>query len=244
MGSKKVTFRIQRFDPETHRTWVQEYRVPSSPGMTVLEGLWHIVRYVDGSLSFRYSCRGAVCGSCAMTINETITLACHTQINSLGTEIIDIEPLPRMRVLKDLVVDMEAFLEKYRSIDPYIRGGKNPNGETLQSPENRRRIHHSVKCILCASCHAACPLTARDDEYLGPAVLSAAQRFAFDSRNDKNEGIVDRIDRPEGVQVCRTISRCTEVCPKGVEPSIRIKELKELIRCRNRETHSPLGSEE
>jgi succinate dehydrogenase / fumarate reductase iron-sulfur subunit len=235
MGSKQVTFRVKRFDPETKESWTQEYPVPVSPGMTVLEGLWHIVRYIDGGLSFRYSCRGAVCGSCAMSINKSITLACHTQIASLDTAIIDIEPLPRMEVLKDLVVDMEDFLRKFRSIDPFLITANATDKEIPQSPKDRKKIEKSVRCILCTSCHAACPLTATHEEYLGPAVLTAGQRFASDSRNDRQGEAIEKIDDPDGVWTCRTISRCTEVCPKNIEPSIRIKALKETIRSREKE---------
>ena len=201
--------------------------------MTVLEALWHIVRHVDGSLAFRYSCRGAVCGSCAMIINETITLACHTQVSDLLPGPVTIEPLPRMRVIKDLVVDMEVFLEKYRAIGPWLTHKAKHEREVIQSPEARKQIFDSVKCILCTSCHAACPLTAVDDGYLGPAVLTAAQRFAFDDRNDNADQMVDGVNKIEGAWGCHTISRCTAVCPKDIQPSIRIKELKNKIRTRS-----------
>jgi succinate dehydrogenase / fumarate reductase iron-sulfur subunit len=229
MEHDKATFRVQRFDPEQGREWMQEYTIPVRPGMTVLESLWYIMQHVDGTLSFRYSCRGAVCGSCAMRINDTITLACHTQVSSLLPGKVEIGPLPRMKVLKDLVVDMDAFLEKYRSIQPYLLHEEPHEKEVLQSPEARRRIFDSVKCILCASCHAACPLTAVDTDYLGPAVLTAAQRFGFDDRNESRDRVISRVNTDDGALGCRTISRCTEVCPKNIAPSIRIKELKRRI---------------
>lgn len=228
--AKQVTFRIQRFDPEQDKSWVQDYTLDLRPGMTVLEGLWTIVRHIDGSLSFRYSCRGAVCGSCAMVINREITLACHTQVAVLNSDVVLIEPLPRMKVVKDLVVDLEAFLVKYKAIDPHLKNTKPHERELLQSPENRARINDAVKCILCTSCHAACPLTAVDDDYLGPAVLSAAQRFAFDDRNELADEMLAQVNNTEGALGCRTVSRCTEVCPKAVGPSLRIKELREKIR--------------
>ena len=244
MAENEATFVIARYDPEEDRRWEQTYTIPVRPGMTVLEALWHIVRHVDGSLAFRYSCRGAVCGSCAMIIGETITLACHTQVSDLGDGPIRVEPLPRMRVLKDLVVDMDAFLEKFRSIDPYLVHGGKHDREVVQTPEARRRIFDSVKCILCASCHGACPLTALDEEYLGPAVLNAAHRFAFDDRNDRQSEMLVHVNRVEGAQGCRTISRCTEVCPKDIRPSIRIKELNEEIRVRSGEGTLNSGKKE
>ena len=228
--ANQVTFKIKRYDPKEDRSWVQDYTIDQHPGMTVLEALWNIVRHVDGSLSFRYSCRGAVCGSCAMVINKEITLACHTQVAMLETDVIEIEPLPRMTLLKDLVVDLEAFLDKYKSIDPHLKNTQVHDRELLQTPESRAQINDGVKCILCTSCHAACPLTAVDDTYLGPAVLTAAQRFAFDDRNETRDAVLKKVNDTEGALGCRTVSRCTEVCPKGIDPSIRIKEIKERIK--------------
>jgi succinate dehydrogenase / fumarate reductase iron-sulfur subunit len=229
MEPTTATFTLERFDPEQERKWVQAYTIPVRPGMTVLEALWYIMQHVDGTVSFRYSCRGAVCGSCAMRINDMITLACHIQVSDLLPGEIKIGPLPRMKVLKDLVVDMEDFLAKYRSIQPFVVHEGTHEKEVLQSPEARRRIFDGVKCLLCASCHGACPLTEVDTDYLGPAVLTAAQRFAFDDRNDKHEDVVSEVNAEEGALGCRTISRCTEVCPRDIAPSIRIKELKGRI---------------
>lgn len=233
MKKKNVVFRIKRFAPEESRAWLQEYTMPLTDGLTVLEGLWYIVHYIDDSLSFRYSCRGGVCGSCAMIINETIRLACNTQVASLESDTVLVEPLPRMTVLKDLVVEMDAFLEKYRSIDPWLVHADPHEREVVQSPEERRRIFDSVKCILCASCHAACPLTAVHEDYIGPAALTAAQRFAFDSRHDGREKVFASVNDPRGADGCRRISRCSEVCPKDITPSERIKELKEGIAARS-----------
>lgn len=227
---KKVIFRIKRFRPSDDETRWQDYSLDVHPGMTVLEGLWHIVRYVDGSLSFRYSCRGGVCGSCAMVINKDTTLACHTQVTSLETDVIMIEPLPRMRVINDLVVDLEPFLKKFKSIQPVLKNETEHERELQQSPEQRTLINDSVKCIMCASCQSACPLLAVDDDYLGPAVLTAAHRFVFDDRNEDRDRMLSCINDTEGALGCRTVSRCTEVCPKGIQPSIRIKELRKQIR--------------
>ncbi|MBN2416328.1 succinate dehydrogenase iron-sulfur subunit [bacterium] len=233
MTRKNALFRIKRFTPGDDSSRLQDYTVPLSEGLTVLEGLWYIVHYRDDSLSFRYSCRGGVCGSCAMIINETIRLACNTQVASLESDTVLIEPLPRMRVLKDLVVDMDRFLEKYRSIDPWLLHGAAHEREVVQTPDERRRIFDSVKCILCASCHAACPLTAVHDDYLGPAALTAAQRLAFDSRHDARDAVLASVNDAHGADGCRTISRCTEVCPREIAPSERIKELKERIAARS-----------
>jgi len=228
--AERITLSIKRFYAPQNKTWWQDYDIDLKSGMTVLEALYFIAENIDGSLSFRYSCRGAVCGSCAMMINGTITLACHTQIASLLPGTVKIEPLPRFKVLKDLIVEMDAFLEKYRSIDPFMLNDFKENAETLQTPSNRKEIVNSVKCILCASCHSACPLTAFDQDYLGPAVLNAVHRFGFDERNEKAEEIIKKINNQNGTFGCKTISRCTDVCPKEIEPSKRITELKHRIK--------------
>lgn len=228
--NNQILFKVKRYDPETQESQWQSYPIPLRSGMTVLEGLWYIVKHIDGSLSFRYSCRGAVCGSCAMMINETITLACHTQIASLASDEIRIEPLPRMKVIKDLVCDLELFLERYRALEPYLVNDSDHDRELIQSPKARSAIFHSVKCILCTSCHAACPLTGVDKDYLGPALLTAAQRFAFDDRNDNKDKMLARAEKSDGSQSCWTISRCTETCPKEIGPSHRITEIKRAVR--------------
>lgn len=226
----KAILSIKRYDPDQDKSWIQDYTIALKPGMTVLEALYFIAENLDGSLSFRYSCRGSVCGSCAMMINNTITLACHTQISDLLPGKIRIAPLPRFKVLKDLVVEMEDFLAKYRSVAPYMLNDFQDYAENLQSPENRQEIVDSVKCILCASCHAACPLTAFDEAYLGPAALTAVHRFGFDERNKTADKIVLRVNNQQGTSGCKTISRCTDVCPKDIAPSQRIKEIKSKIK--------------
>ena len=136
--TEKITLSVKRNDGS--KSWIQDYEIDFKPGMTVLEALYYIAENIDGSLSFRYSCRGAVCGSCAMIINGTITLACHTQISALLPGKIKVEPLPKFKVLKDLVVEMDEFLEKYASIDPFMLNDFKEDAETLQSQKNRREI--------------------------------------------------------------------------------------------------------
>jgi succinate dehydrogenase / fumarate reductase iron-sulfur subunit len=226
----KIILSIKRYDPDRGKTWIQDYELDQKPGLTVLEALYFIAENLDGSLSFRYSCRGSVCGSCAMMINNTITLACHTQISDLLPGKIKIEPLPKFKILKDLVVEMDDFLQKYRSVEPYMLNDFKDNVENLQTPENRKVIIDSVKCILCASCHAACPLTAFDEDYLGPAALNAVHRFGFDERNKDADRIIMQVNNQQGTFGCKTISRCTDVCPKEIAPSQRIREIKAKIK--------------
>jgi len=228
--AKKITLSIKRFDSNENRTWMQDYEIDFNPGMTILDALYYIAENIDGSLSFRYSCRGAVCGSCAMMINGTITLACHTQISSLLPGKIKVEPLPKFKVLKDLIVEMDEFLEKYASVSPYMLNDFHNDAETLQTQKNRKEIVDSVKCILCASCHSACPLTAFDADYLGPATLNAVHRFGMDERNKDGNKIIQKVNNQNGTFGCKTISRCTDVCPKEIEPSKRITEVKHRIK--------------
>ena len=250
MDTTHITFRVKRYDPKVKRYYTKvkrydpkvkrydprngidefsTYDVPLVPGMTVLEALWHIVDNIDGSLSFRYSCRGAVCGSCAVMINRTITLACHMQVSDLLPGPVTVEPLPYFDVIKDLVVDMEPFLEKYRSVHPYLETDLQPDGELRQTPDERKHIEHSVNCILCAACHAACPLTTMDDTYPGPATLTAAQRFSFDSRNEAGPGELLKIGNLGEFGGCMKIARCSLVCPKGIEPSERTDEVRRWV---------------
>jgi len=230
MVANKVAISVKRFDSSENVSWIQDYSIIPKKGMTVLEALYYIVENIDGSLSFRYSCRGAVCGSCAMIINDTITLACHTQIAALGSDTINLEPLPRFKVLKDLIVNMDSFLDKYNSIKPYFQRDYKGSKEQHQSPQHRKVIVDSVKCILCASCQASCPLTSFDDNYLGPAPLTAVHRFGFDSRNLNRENLIKQVNNQTGVSGCKNISRCTDVCPKDIEPSKRINEIKDKIK--------------
>lgn len=230
MTTQEAEFQVKRFAPAENKHWIDTYTIPIEKGMTVLEGLWYIMQNIDGSLSFRYSCRGAVCGSCAMMINGTITLACKTQVAELLRGTIKIEPIPRFKLLKDLVVDMEVFLGKYRSIKPYLKNDFQHEKEIRQAPNERQRIAGSSTCILCAACHSACPFTGFDEDYLGPATLTAAHRFTFDSRNSQSNVVLSDVNQQKGALGCKTISRCTDVCPREIEPSKRITDLKNLIK--------------
>ena len=163
--SDMVKFRVKRSDPEADRSGFQDYEFPYKKGMTVLEGLWYIVDRLDGSLGFRYSCRGAVCGSCAMRINEEIRLACETQIATLLPSIITLEPLPYMTVIRDLIVDMEPFFAKYKSIKPFLMPGTPPpERERPQTASQQAKVMPSIDCILCSCCHASCTVTGTDPE--------------------------------------------------------------------------------
>jgi succinate dehydrogenase / fumarate reductase iron-sulfur subunit len=236
-----VRLKVRRQDGE--RVWYDTFEVDETPGMSVLEALFHVQERQDGSLCFRYSCRGAVCGSCAMLINKVPRLACRTQVSDAGNEVnvdavrrespdspvrkvaaddILVEPLPNMKVMRDLVVDMEHFYDLLEHIRPWISAGENmPEGGNLMSPEVEQKIEVYTNCILCATCHGACPVAGRDETYLGPAALAKAWRFCLDPREQEKDKNVRLgvVDNKSGVWGCDVVFKCTAVCPKKVTPT-------------------------
>ncbi len=206
------------------------YRVRVVSGLTILGVLNRIRDEIDGTLSFRSSCRSAVCGSCAMVINGRIDLACRTQVASFGTDTIILEPLPNMEIIKDLVVDLTPFWTMYEKIRPWLdRRSDGPEKEIKQSENDRSRIDRFVNCILCACCYGACPVISRDPDYLGPAALAKLQRFVLDSRDERSDDFMDEINNEHGVWGCDTVLRCIEACPKDVRPADAIVDLRKRL---------------
>lgn len=225
-----ILFRIFRFHPE-HDTkpCFQEYEIPfTRKDLTVLEGLHYIQQRLDDSLAFRSSCRAAICGSCAMHINGKYRLACNTPVLKLKTKTITVRPLSHMPVVKDLVVDMKSFWEKYEQMKPYLMPGKpSPaQGEQLQRLEEREKMDVLVDCILCACCHSSCPVTASHEKYLGPMAFLTADRFVSDTRDGAREERLAMVNDEHGVWRCHTVFNCQEVCPKDLDPSGSIAHLK------------------
>jgi len=227
----------------------QRYDVPTFKGMSVLEALFYVQDYYDSTFAFRYACRGAICGSCGMTIDKVPLLACRTQVSSVKTmkmpknlpkfefgnhedwdpqnEIL-IEPLPNMRIIKDLVVDMEPFWKFYNEIEPYFSRKWNDNPpESTQSANQMKSIERYVYCILCGLCWA-CPVSAKNPKYLGPAQLAKANRFIQDSRfsESRREHVVARTLEEDAVPACERFFVCNRVCPKGVMPGAAINEIR------------------
>ncbi|MEK7375814.1 MAG: succinate dehydrogenase iron-sulfur subunit [Candidatus Margulisiibacteriota bacterium] len=224
----KVILKITRFDPEKEKEpHIDSFEMEAAKNMSVLEALFHIMENVDGSLSYRYSCRGAVCGSCAMYINGKQRLACQTLIGTLKHKIITIEPLPHLKVIKDLVVDMTPFFDKYESIKPYmICHGKTTEKEIKQTVKNREKIDEMTKCILCGACFSACTMAYLHSEFLGPAALTKAYRFVADSRDEGAKERLELVGGENGVLRCHTLFNCAEVCPKEIVPTYSIQKLK------------------
>jgi succinate dehydrogenase / fumarate reductase iron-sulfur subunit len=224
-------FRISRFDPASDsKPYYKEYRLETSEGMTVLEALLRIQAEQDGSLAFRYACRGAVCGSCAMLVNGQINLTCRLQARGLG-ETITLEPLPNLPLLKDLVVDMDVFFEKNRAVQPWLQpSGPDPEKERLVDPRQWAEAEPYTNCILCASCYGVCPAAERDPAYLGPAALAKHYRFLADVRDAADEERLALVDGEQGVEGCDMVWNCVEVCPKGVPPTQGIGKSRARIR--------------
>ncbi|MFS8637661.1 MAG: succinate dehydrogenase iron-sulfur subunit [Gemmatimonadota bacterium] len=227
----KATFRIQRFDPtKDKKPYYREYQVELDPTDRVLDGLNQIKWYQDGSLTFRRSCAHGVCGSDAMRINGANGLACKVLMRDVG-EKVTIEPLLGLPVIKDLVVDMEPFFAQYRSIMPYLVNDEVPpdGRERLQSIEERERFDDTTKCILCAACTTACPSFWANDQFVGPAAIVNAHRFIFDSRDRAAQERLDILNSKTGVWRCRTIYNCTVACPREIQITKAIGEVKQAI---------------
>lgn len=225
-----VTYEILRFNPETDREphW-ETYAVLAEETDRVLDGLNTIRWSQDGTLALRRSCQHGICGSDVMRINGVNRLACKTLIRDVRAPI-RVEPMMGYRVIKDLVVDMEPFFRSYRSVLPYlITRSPDPEKERLQSPQERERFDDTTKCILCAACTTSCPSFWSDPEFVGPAAIVQAHRFLFDSRDEGKGERLPRLASREGVWRCHTIFNCTQACPRGIQVTKAIAEVKKAI---------------
>jgi succinate dehydrogenase / fumarate reductase, iron-sulfur subunit len=245
MTTKKVNFSIKRLDPaKGQESYYQGYAVEVPESMTVLEALLRIQAEQDGTLAFRYACRGAVCGSCAMVINGRIDLACRSQVQALGTDVVTVEPLPNLAVLKDLVVDMDVFLGKVRAVEPWLQpAGPDPERERLVDPTQWAEAEPYTNCILCASCEGVCPQAAADPEYLGPAALAKHYRFLVDVRDGAGDKRLALVNGVPGVWGCQMVWKCVEICPKGVPPTQGIGRSRARIRRAERARSTPSPDE-
>src|SRR5918994_496309 len=229
-GAKSVrTFKIYRFDPESGQNpRVDTYDVDmGSCGPMVLDARIKIKNEIDPTLTFRRSCREGICGSCAMNIDGLNTLAC-TKANDDIRGTIKIYPLPHMPVVKDLVPDLTGFYAQYASIEPWLKTRTpTPEKEWRQSHEERARLDGLYECILCACCTTSCPsYWWNSDRYLGPAALLQAERWINDSRDEATGERLDNLEDPFRLYRCHTIMNCAKACPKGLNPSEAIAELK------------------
>ena len=227
----KYLFKILRYDPrQDEYPYFQEYSYETAEAKSVLEALMEIRNVQDCSLSFRYSCREAICGSCAMVINGRFDLACRTELESLDSTQIVIEPLPNLEIQKDLVVDLNPFWEALNKIEPFLHSeGEIPEKGYRIEDEKIDKIFQYVNCILCGCCYSACPVVSQRENYLGPAALAKLYRFVKDPRDKRPYKNWARVNTEGGAWGCHTIFKCNEVCPKEVRPADGIGALRRTL---------------
>ena len=224
-----TVFRVKRYNPEKQeKPYFQEFELENTKDSTLLDCMNEIKWTQDGSLTYRMSCRSAICGSCAVRANGHALLACQKQADYLrdknGT--ITIEPLSNMKPVKDLVVDFKPFWDKIDKVDPYLKNkSKQPKKEHRQLPKQFNLIDDSSTCIMCGACYSDCNVLEVDDRFLGPAALAKAQRFVSDSRDENTLERVKMLSKPGGIWDCTHCGECVERCPKPTKPFYRIKEV-------------------
>jgi|SRR5688572_14328063 succinate dehydrogenase / fumarate reductase iron-sulfur subunit len=222
---------IYRYDPDKDdKPRMQDYDVPLEPTDQMLLDALVRAKTMDDSIAFRRSCREGVCGSDAMNINGKNGLACTTKIAELKEPVV-LRPLPGLPVIRDLIVDMSQFFKQYHSIKPYlVNDNPPPEGERLQTPEERDDLNGLYECILCACCTTACPsFWWNPDKYVGPAGLLQAYRFISDSRDQATNERLDDLNDPYRLFRCRSIMNCVDVCPKNLNPNRAINKIKEMM---------------
>jgi succinate dehydrogenase / fumarate reductase iron-sulfur subunit len=229
----KYNFKVFRYDPSRdEEPHYQNYGVEADPKDRILDCLNTIRWEQDPSLVFRWSCAHGVCGSDAIRINGICALACQKLVGDYKSPDFLIEPIPAFPVVKDLVVDMEPFFAMYRSMKPYlINPSDAPSTERIQTPEDRRLIDDTIKCISCACCTGSCPINiAVNRNYIGPAALVKAHRYIFDNRDKATIDRLRSLDSEDGAWGCKTYFKCTELCPKGIKVTKSITEIKSKIK--------------
>ena len=226
----ELLVRIRRFNPEVREEpWWDEFTVDVEPSDRVLDVLHEVKWHHDGTLALRRSCAHGICGSDAMLINGSNRLACKVLVKDVAPKL-TVEPIRGLPVLKDLIVDMEPFFEGYKKMLPYLINDEGtPDRERLQSPEERERFDDTTKCILCAACTTSCPIFWGDEGYVGPAAIVNAHRFVFDSRDHGARERLQILGEKSGVFRCRTTFNCTEACPRGIQVTQAIQEVKREI---------------
>lgn len=226
-----MRFSIYRYNPETDNApSMREYSLPDDHGAVMLLDALLLLKQQDDSLSFRRSCREGVCGSDAMNINGRNGLACIVPLKDLKQPVV-LRPLPGLPVIRDLIVDLTQFYNQYRAVKPWlINHEPEPEIERLQTPEQRARLDGLYECILCACCSTACPsFWWNPDRFLGPAALLQAYRFLADNRDQAMGDRLNELNDPYRLFRCHTIMNCTDVCPKGLDPSQAIGHIRQLL---------------
>jgi fumarate reductase iron-sulfur subunit len=236
-GSKSITLEILRYRPEEESEPVfQRYEVPFRRDWVILDALNYIKDDIDGTLSYRWSCRMGVCGSCGMMVNGTPVLTCATFVEKClshqdagHTRPIRVEPLVNFPVIRDLIIDMSTFIRKLKRVKPWIvRKDEQPlsQGEYLQSPAQLSQYKQYSMCINCMLCYSACPIVGLEPGFVGPAVIALAQRYNFDNRDQGNHQRNEVLSEDDGIFECTLVGECSVVCPKNVDPAGAIQRYK------------------
>jgi len=226
----RIILQVTRYRPERDKTpTTQDYEIPLRKDWSVLDGLNHIKDHVDGTLSYRWSCRMGICGSCGMTVDGEPKLACATFLTDYAPGPLRVEPLSNFPVVRDLVVEIGDFMDKLSTVKPWIiREDEQPpaDGEYLQTPTELEEYKQYSMCINCMLCYSACPVYGLDPDFLGPAAIALAQRYNLDSRDQGGHERLDVLSAAEGVWACTYVGECTRACPKDVDPAGAIQRYK------------------
>jgi len=227
---KTIEIEVLRYNAETDTEPHQQFfEVPFTDDMSVLQGVQYIKDYLDGSLSFRWSCRMAICGSCGMMINGVPNLSCQTFLRDYYPGRVRVEALSHFPIERDLVINMEGFIEKLESIRPYIipkEARPLAQGEYLQTPAQLNAYEQFSSCINCMLCYAACPQFGLNPDFVGPAALALLHRYNIDSRDGGKAERMELVNSEEGVFNCTAVGYCSEVCPKHVDPANAVNQNK------------------
>jgi fumarate reductase iron-sulfur subunit len=229
--SDNITLQIARYRPDEDDAGpvLVDYEVPLRRDWVILDALNHIKDELDGTLSYRWSCRMGICGSCGMMVNDEPKLTCATYLVDLAPGPVRIAPLANFPVIRDLIVDLTDFMQKLSRVKPWlIRDEELPveDGEYLQTPAELSDFKQFSMCINCMLCYAACPVYGLDEEFVGPAAIALAHRYNLDSRDDGERERLTILAQPDGVWDCTFVGECSAACPKGVDPAGAIQQAK------------------
>jgi fumarate reductase iron-sulfur subunit len=226
----EITMQLARFRPEQEdRPTIDEYDVPLRRDWAVLDGLNYVKDELDGTLSYRWSCRMGICGSCGAMVNGEPKLTCGTFLVDYAPGPVRIEPLANFPVIRDLVVELTDFMHKLGTVKPWLIHDEEPQveeGEYLQTPAELDDYKQFSMCINCMLCYSACPVYGLDSDFIGPAAIALAQRYNLDSRDDGGHERLTVLSQPEGVWDCTFVGECSRACPKGVDPAGAIQRYK------------------
>ncbi len=229
-GKKKITMKVTRFRPEQEEAPTEQaYEFEFPDDWVVLDALNHIKDQMDGTLSFRWSCRMGICGSCGMMVNGEPKLTCAAFLRDYHPAEIRVEPLAYFPIIRDLVIDMTDFLDKLKAVTPWIVREEEKSleeGEYLQTPQQLAEYKQFSMCINCMLCYSACPVYGLESDFIGPAAIALAHRYNLDSRDEGQEARQQVIASSKGIWECTLVGECTEVCPKKVDPAMAIQRTK------------------